>query len=87
LGGRTAVVGTNPWGIAAPTGGDFPVVLDIALTTAGKGMMRFLADRGEKMPRDWALTPEGEETDDPSRRHGGRPPGHRAVQGGTVCRS
>ena len=65
-GGRTPVVGTNPWGIAAPTGGDFPVVLDIALTTAGKGMMRFLADRDERMPRDWALTPDGQETDDPS---------------------
>lgn len=65
-GGRTPVVGTNPWGIAAPTGGAFPVVLDIALTTAGKGMMRYLADRGEPMPRDWALTPDGEETDDPT---------------------
>ncbi len=65
-GGRTAVVGTNPWGIAAPTGGAFPVVLDIALTTAGKGMMRFLAERGEPMPTDWALTPDGHETDDPA---------------------
>jgi len=65
-GGRTPVVGTNPWGIAAPTGGAFPVVLDIALTTAGKGMMRFLADRGEPMPRDWALTPDGQETDEPA---------------------
>jgi LDH2 family malate/lactate/ureidoglycolate dehydrogenase len=65
-GGRTPVVGTNPWGIAAPTGGEFPVVLDIALTTAGKGMMRFLAERGERMPTDWALTPEGHETDDPA---------------------
>jgi LDH2 family malate/lactate/ureidoglycolate dehydrogenase len=65
-GGRTAVLGTNPWGIAAPTGGPFPVVLDIALTTAGKGMMRYLAERGEPMPRDWALTPDGEETDDPA---------------------
>ena len=65
-GGRTPVVGTNPWGIAAPTGGAFPVVLDIALTTAGKGMMRFLADRGERMPHDWALTPDGMETDDPT---------------------
>lgn len=65
-GGRTPVVGTNPWGIAAPTGGAFPVVLDVALTTAGKGMMRFLAERGVSMPRDWALTPEGHETDDPT---------------------
>lgn len=65
-GGRTPVVGTNPWGIAAPTGLAFPVVLDIALTTAGKGMMRYLADRNERMPLDWALTPDGQETDDPT---------------------
>ena len=65
-GARTGVVGTNPWGIAAPTGGDFPVVLDIALTTAGKGMMQWFAREGQKMPLDWALTPDGEETDDPN---------------------
>ena len=65
-GGREPRVGTNPWGLAAPTGGDFPVVLDIALTTAGKGMMRWHAREGKKMPRDWALTPAGAETDDPT---------------------
>ncbi|GIV81120.1 MAG: malate dehydrogenase [Anaerolineae bacterium] len=65
-GGCTGVVGTNPWGIAAPTGGDFPVVLDIALTTAGKGMMRWYLREGKKMPLDWALTPDGYETDDPA---------------------
>ncbi|MFQ3567405.1 MAG: Ldh family oxidoreductase [Aggregatilineales bacterium] len=65
-GGSEARVGTNPWGIAAPTAGEFPVVLDIALTTAGKGMMRWLEREGQKMPLDWALTPEGEETNDPS---------------------
>lgn len=65
-GGREGVVGTNPWAIAAPSDRGFPVVLDIALTTAGKGMMRWFADEGRRMPRDWALTPEGEETDDPN---------------------
>jgi LDH2 family malate/lactate/ureidoglycolate dehydrogenase len=65
-GGREGVVGTNPWGIAAPTGLGFPVVLDIALTTAGKGMMKWHAAEGWPMPLDWALTPEGEETDDPN---------------------
>lgn len=65
-GGTEGRVGTNPWGIVAPTGGDFPVVLDIAITTAGKGMMRWYEREGRKMPLDWALTPEGEETDDPS---------------------
>ena len=64
-GGREGAVGTNPWGIAAPTGLGFPAVLDIALTTAGKGMMTWHAAEGRPMPLDWALTPEGEETDDP----------------------
>ena len=65
-GGRDPRVGTNPWGMAAPTGGDFPVVLDIALTTAGKGMMRWHEREGKPMPLDWALTPDGNETDDPT---------------------
>ena len=65
-GGRSPRVGTNPWGLAAPTGGDFPVVLDIALTTAGKGMMRWHEREGKKMPLDWALTPDGDETGDPT---------------------
>ena len=63
-GGATPVVGTNPWSIAAPGGDGFPVVLDIALTTAGKGMMRWYEREGKPIPRDWALTPDGEETDD-----------------------
>lgn len=65
-GGASGVTGTNPWGIAAPTGLGFPLVLDIALTTAGKGMMQWYAREGKKMPLDWALTPDGEETDDPN---------------------
>ena len=65
-GGATPVVGTNPWAMAAPGGTGFPVTLDIALTTAGKGMMRWHERMGEKMPTDWALTPEGEVTDDPT---------------------
>lgn len=64
-GGATPVVGTNPWAIGAP-GPDFPVILDIALTTAGKGMMRWYEREGQKMPLDWALTPDGAETDDPT---------------------
>ena len=65
-GGATPVVGTNPWSIAAPSDKGFPVVLDIALTTAGKGMMRWYEREGKPMPRDYALTPDGDETDDPA---------------------
>ena len=64
-GGASPAVGTNPWAIAAPSDKGFPVVLDIALTTAGKGMMRWHAREGRTMPLDWALTPDGHETDDP----------------------
>ena len=65
-GGATAMVGTNPWGIGAPSDLGFPIILDIALTTSGKGMMRWFARETRPIPLDWALTPEGEETDDPS---------------------
>lgn len=64
-GGREGAVGTNPWSIAAPTNLGFPAVLDIAITTAGKGMMQWLDREGKTMPLDWALTPEGQETDNP----------------------
>jgi LDH2 family malate/lactate/ureidoglycolate dehydrogenase len=65
-GAREGAVGTNPWGIAAPTDLGFPAVMDFALTTAGKGMMIWHAREGKKIPLDWALTPEGEVTDDPN---------------------
>jgi LDH2 family malate/lactate/ureidoglycolate dehydrogenase len=65
-GGATPVVGTNPWAIAAPGGTGFPVILDIALTTAGKGMMRWHEREERPIPIDWALTPDGEETTDPT---------------------
>ncbi len=65
-GGYKGVVGTNPWSVAIPAGEAYPVVLDMANTTAGKGMMRWFLREGRRMPRDWALTPNGEETDDPA---------------------
>lgn len=61
-GSATAVLGTNPWGIAIPRRDQPPIVLDMALTTAGKGMMRYLDRQGDEMPLDWALTPDGART-------------------------
>lgn len=68
-GGIDGVVGTNPWAIAVPTGDGpdaMPIILDMALTTAGKGMMRWLLRDGRKMPTNWAITPDGQTTDDPA---------------------
>lgn len=65
-GSRSGGVGTNPWGISCPTNRGYPLILDIALTTAGKGMMRWHEREQIPMPNDWALTKEGEETTNPS---------------------
>ena len=66
-GSAEPVLGTNPWGIAVPRGGGYdPIILDIALTQSGKGMMRWLERAGLPMPDHWALTPDGQPTTDPS---------------------
>ena len=64
-GSARPVLGTNPWGIAIPRGGDHAIVLDMALTMSGKGMMRWYELEGREMPDNWALTPDGETTTDP----------------------
>jgi LDH2 family malate/lactate/ureidoglycolate dehydrogenase len=66
-GGTTPTIGTNPWGIAAPTALGFPIVLDMALSTSGKGMIRWHQREGKKIPADWAFDIDGNPTDDPER--------------------
>ncbi len=65
-GGITPTIGTNPWGIAAPTDLGFPLVLDMALSTSGKGMVRWYQREGQLIPTDWAYDKDGNLTDDPS---------------------
>ncbi|HEU0113758.1 MAG TPA: Ldh family oxidoreductase [Thermomicrobiales bacterium] len=65
-GGITPTIGTNPWGIAAPTDLGFPLVLDMALSTSGKGMIRWAQREGRAVPTDWAYDREGRLTDDPA---------------------
>lgn len=65
-GASKAVLGTNPWGIAIPRRASPPIVLDMALTMSGKGMMRWYMEEGRSMPENWALTPDGQTTTDPA---------------------
>ena len=65
-GSAEVVLGTNPWGIAIPRPDHPPIVLDMALTMSGKGMMRWYEREGRAMPDNWALTPDGQFTTDPS---------------------
>ncbi len=65
FGGITGTIGNNPIAIAAPAGREYPMVIDIATSVVAQGKMRVSAARGEKIPLDWAITLEGEPTDDP----------------------
>jgi LDH2 family malate/lactate/ureidoglycolate dehydrogenase len=64
-GGIRATVGTNPWAVAVPAGHEWPVVLDMANSTSGKGMIGWYLREGRRIPWDWALTADGQRTDDP----------------------
>ena len=63
-GGVTPLLGTNPWGIAVPRK-PFALVLDMALTQSGKGMIRWAKAQGLPVPPNWAYAPDGTETTDP----------------------
>lgn len=65
-GSAQVVLGTNPWGIAIPRRDTHAIVLDMALTMSGKGMMKWYEREGKPMPDNWALTPDGQVTTDPS---------------------
>jgi LDH2 family malate/lactate/ureidoglycolate dehydrogenase len=64
-GGTEPVVGTNPWAVAVPAGTEWPVVLDLANSTSGKGMISWYLREGRPIPDDWALTAGGARTTDP----------------------
>jgi LDH2 family malate/lactate/ureidoglycolate dehydrogenase len=66
-GSAKPVLGTNPWGFAIPRKHNPPIVLDMALTMSGKGMMRWYEMIGKQMPVNWALTPEGQKTTEPAK--------------------
>ena len=70
-GGTRATVGTNPWAAAVPAGREFPVVLDMANSTSGKGMIGWHLKEGLPIPGDWALAADGSRTEDAAAGMGG----------------
>jgi LDH2 family malate/lactate/ureidoglycolate dehydrogenase len=65
-GATTPVLGTNPWGLAIPRDQEFPIVLDMALTMSGQGMIRWAWREGRTIPDTWALTRDGRRSTDPA---------------------
>jgi LDH2 family malate/lactate/ureidoglycolate dehydrogenase len=65
-GARTAVLGTNPWGWAVPRRNAYPIILDMALTMSGIGMIQWAYREGRSVPDDLALTADGRRTTNPA---------------------
>jgi (2R)-3-sulfolactate dehydrogenase (NADP+) len=66
-GGKVAVYGTNPIAFAAPLQGRAPVVVDLSLSKVARGNLVAARQKGEAIPSDWALDPEGHPTTDPAK--------------------
>ncbi len=62
-GAREAVLGTNPIAIGLPT--EPPFNLDMSTSSVARGTLERAAERGESIPADVALGPDGEPTTDP----------------------
>lgn len=65
-GARTPVVGTNPWGIGIPRSTGFPILLDMALSASGRGMVQWAYRAGERIPDHWVLTKGGRRSTNPA---------------------
>jgi LDH2 family malate/lactate/ureidoglycolate dehydrogenase len=65
-GARTPVLGTNPWGLGVPRRDGQPLILDMALTMSGQGMIRWAYREGREIPITWALTADGRRTTNPA---------------------
>ena len=74
--GRTAVVGTNPISIAAPSYRAWPFVLDMATSAVAYGKIQLHEKLNKPIPIGWGVDEEGLPTTDPSKI---KPGGHGAL--------
>ncbi|MFF9127650.1 Ldh family oxidoreductase [Streptomyces sp. NPDC014889] len=65
-GGRAALLGTNPLGVAAPAGEHPPFVLDMSTTAAPTGRVRAAARAGQPVPPGWLADEDGRSVTDPA---------------------
>jgi len=74
--GRTAVMGTNPISVAAPSLKEYPYVLDMATSAVAYGKIQIYEKKNEKIPLGWGIDEDGLVTDDPTKI---KPGGHGAL--------
>lgn len=64
-GGRTAMLGTNPFAVAIPAGHEQPMVLDLATTVVARGRILLYAKQNKPLEPGWAFDELGRPTVDP----------------------
>jgi len=65
-GSRKAVLGSNPIALAVPVTGRDPILLDIATAAVAGGKVYAAIQRGEPIPPNWLIGPNGHPTTDGS---------------------
>ncbi|KAF2997971.1 hypothetical protein E8E13_006443 [Curvularia kusanoi] len=66
-GGKSKLMGVSPIACGAPAGKGRPFIVDMAPSVAARGKIYKALRRGEKIPDDWALDKEGQQTQDPAK--------------------
>ena len=64
-GGKSRQLGTNPMCFAIPSGREPPMVLDMATSVWARGKIMVYLARGEELPEDVFMDPDGNPTTDP----------------------
>ncbi len=64
-GGRSAVLGSNPFSFAVPTGEKHPILLDMATSAVAGGKVFAAATLGKEIPNNWIVDANGLPTTDP----------------------
>jgi L-2-hydroxycarboxylate dehydrogenase (NAD+) len=65
--GRTAILGTNPISITAPTSKETPFVFDMATSTVPRGKVEVYNRLAKPMPKGYAVDETGADSTDPAR--------------------
>jgi LDH2 family malate/lactate/ureidoglycolate dehydrogenase len=63
-GGADPMLGNGPFAWGIPRSGQFPIVVDMASSTAARGKIRALAREGQQIPEGWAVDADGRPTRD-----------------------
>ena len=65
-GGNAPLFGTNPIAFAAPGAEGAPLVIDLSLSKVARGKIMAAKQKGEPIPKGWAIDAQGHPTTDPA---------------------